>query len=710
MRGWMKRLTALLDRNQGLPIEDMGYDVIAAAIAVLCLGFVLPINWFQNLPGFINASDVALGLLALLLYKLARRGRRYPVLLFLATLVVLDGIYFPNAGSRGSISFYFVALVAVPLAILRGLRRWLFVGLLLLNHVGLILADHLWPGLATPFERPVDRVVDLAAGAVCASLALATAIWLVMAVHAQKHQLLRTLSARLAASERGYRDLVESSSTAIFRVALSGRIDYCNRFAEDVLGIARQEVLGRDFVDTIAPNEHAPAPATREALRALLSDPGVAAAVETCLVNRRGEAPWISWTSQPIHDDVQRLSAVLCIGSDISEHKRVEEERRRYSAHLTQMQKLESVGFLAGGIAHDFNNYLTGILANVSLLKESLDATSETHAIATAVETASLQARGLTKQLLTFAKGGAPVRTRVNIADSLKTAVSLTLRGTSTTADIEVVEPCPAILADEAQLGQVLNNLLINAHQAMPSGGTVTIRATDESLPANNVHALPPGRYVRVTFTDTGAGIAKEHLDKIFDPYFTTKSAGSGLGLAVVFSIMRQHGGSVSAVSERGKGATFTLLLPATERSAIPTPTPLTQRIPRDERILIMDDEDMVRVTASRLLAKLGYTTSAASHGQEAVAMYEEALAVGRPYSAVIVDLTIPGGMGGREAVQRLRAIDPNVKALVSSGYSDDPVVADYQSHGFTGVVSKPYTLAEMRRALSKALSDKSNG
>jgi PAS domain S-box-containing protein len=594
----------------------------------------------------------------------------------------------------------------MPLALLRGSRRGILVGLLIANNSALIVAEYLHPSLPTPFQRPADRVLDLVSGLVCASLTLAAVLWLVLSIHAHKHALLKTLSARLAASERGYRDLVENASTAIFRLTTDGRIEFCNRFAEEFFALSRENVAGKGFIEAVIPEQLKLDAPWLESLHTLVESPGQGATVETRHDSRNGETTWMSWTSQPIYDDVQRLSGVLCIGTDMTAHKRAEEQRRRYADQLTQIQRLESVGVLAGGIAHDFNNYLTGILGNISLLKESLGENTEAREIAAAVENASLQTRGLTQQLLTFAKGGAPLRAPTAVTPLVRTSVSLALRGKSVASTVDLAPDCWPVLADAGQMGQVLNNLLINAHQAMPSGGNIRIQAHNVVLAEGNALGITAGNYVQVAVTDTGVGIAKENLARIFDPYFTTKSVGSGLGLAVVFSIVRQHGGTIRVDSEVGRGSTFTVLLPAATGCAADPKEPPARKGPMGVRILLVDDEPMVRDTASRLLKKANYVPVTASEGREALRLYEEAYRSGSSFAVVVMDLTIPGGMGGKEAIRRLLEIDPKAKAIVSSGYAEDPVVANYQAHGFIGVVTKPYTASEMLRALGKALAD----
>jgi len=361
-----------------------------------------------------------------------------------------------------------------------------------------------------------------------------------------------------------------------------------------------------------------------------------------------------------------------------------------------QAQKLEAVGLLAGGIAHDFNNALTVILGNVTLARQSLPAGDETQERLGAAETACLRARALTQQLLTFSRGGAPIKRRLTLNALLTDIASLALRGSNVVCDRKVAADLWPVDADEGQIRQVMLNLLVNAKEAMPAGGSI-------ELSAENVVAAgeAPGRRVQITLRDHGEGISAENLPRIFDPYFTTKPKGRGMGLAAAYSIVRDHGGQISAESEPGVGTVITVRLLASGRSgAAPPKAPAPVTTPA-LRILIMDDEDLVRDVAGRMLERVGHRVAFARDGAEALAAYAQAQGEGQPFDVVIMDLTIPGGMGGKEAVSRLLQIDPQARVIVSSGYSNDPIMADHERHGFCGVVAKPYQSEELHRAIA---------
>lgn len=369
------------------------------------------------------------------------------------------------------------------------------------------------------------------------------------------------------------------------------------------------------------------------------------------------------------------------------------------------MSKLESVGVLAGGIAHDFNNILTAIMGNLAIA--TLDATGqeslERHL--QEAERACIRARDLTQQLLTFAKGGAPIRSVLQLPGIIRETAEFVLHGSRATCRFELPVNLWLANADRGQVAQIVQNLVLNAVQAMPHGGEIRISAANERLGESGVLPVQPGDYVHLAVADSGPGIPPEALAKVFDPYFTTKTHGSGLGLATVYSIAHRHHGHVSVESPPGRGAIFHVWLPALPGAVAAAPG--MEEVPRVRlggRVLFMDDEKAVRLAAGRLAQRLGLDVDTAAEGAEAVLLCREACARGQRFDVVVMDLTVPGGMGGVEAVAQIRAFDPEVRAIVSSGYSSDPVMSNFAAHGFDGVVAKPYSVEELERVLRQVL------
>jgi CheY-like chemotaxis protein len=372
---------------------------------------------------------------------------------------------------------------------------------------------------------------------------------------------------------------------------------------------------------------------------------------------------------------------------------------------LQNIEKLESVGIMAGGIAHDFNNILTAIAGSISLAKVSAESGSKLSEILIDAEKACFQAKNLTNQLLTFSKGGAPIKKVARIEELIINSANFASRGSNVNCFFSIPDNLWPVEVDEGQIAQVIHNLVINAVQAMREGGSVKITAENIVVAAKNIMSLDHGDYIKISVKDDGIGIPKDHMKRIFDPYFTTKSEGSGLGLATTFSIIKYHNGHIDVTSEIGRGTTFTVYMPASKEKY---PINVHERYKArkgEGKILLMDDEHSVRTTVCKMLQHLGYEVEIASNGDEAIAFYQKALKSVRPFHAVIMDLTIRGGMGGQETIHNLLKIDPYVKAIVSSGYFNDPIMSDYRKYGFCGVIPKPYEIEDLSALLRRIIA-----
>jgi PAS domain S-box-containing protein len=501
----------------------------------------------------------------------------------------------------------------------------------------------------------------------------------------------------LRASEEKLRTLVENLRIGVFRCTadVPGHFLQVNPAIERIFrrpGAVIAEMPINDlFVDS---NQHA---SLLETLRAR----GFVRDREVTLRGRDGTARTVAVTATAAGRDGS--GAILWIdgtAEDVTDRKRMEVEIHR-------AQKLESLGLLAGGIAHDFNNLLTGILGNISFALQSGEGSADAGEALRDAGVASQRARALTQRLLTFAKGGAPVKRPLDVVGLVRASSGLALSGSRTACTVEAPDDLWPVEGDEVQLGQVLSNLILNADQAMPGGGTLVVRCQN-ALAGGAPPLPPPGRYVEIAVHDRGTGIAPEHLDKIFDPFFTTKERGRGLGLSTSYSIAKQHSGHITVTSEQGVGTTFTLHLPASSAPVEVVPASAPAAAPRaasrQGRILVMDDEESVRRTVQRMLRHLGYEVETAVDGKEAIARYAQELRGGTRFDAVIFDLTIPGGMGGAEAVREVLALDPRAKAIASSGYSNDPVMATHASYGFVCALGKPYELETLAAALQAVL------
>ena len=380
-------------------------------------------------------------------------------------------------------------------------------------------------------------------------------------------------------------------------------------------------------------------------------------------------------------------------------------ERKRMEEEILTLKKMESLGVLAGGIAHDFNNILTTILGNISFIRTAISPEGDEYEAMVEAEEGCREGRNLTQQLLTFARGGEPVKKTINISESLKEAVSFVLSGSNVRCRFEIAPNLRPVNADPGQIHQAISNLVINADHAMPEGGTVTVRAENVTIVKKDGLPLEEGEYLRISISDTGVGIKKENLSLIFDPYFTTSSTGSGLGLAGVYSIVTKHGGHVTVESKPGVGTSFYIYLPASSKKIESRKETKEDVVQGSGRILLMDDDEMIRKVAGRLIQRIGYEVDTATNGREAIEKYREAKKAGIPFDAVILDLTVPGGMGGKETIPKLKEIDPAVKAIVSSGYSSDSIMANYAKAGFAGVIPKPYKMSTLSRILAGVIN-----
>ena len=395
---------------------------------------------------------------------------------------------------------------------------------------------------------------------------------------------------------------------------------------------------------------------------------------------------------------------ILSVTKDITKLRETEKAHQELQAHISQVQKLDSIGILAGGIAHDFNNLLASILGNIELaLVDS--ASEDIPRILKEAKRASLRAKSLTQQLLTFSKGGDPIKNEASIRHIIEDTASFILRGSNIKCDYTIQEGLYNVEVDSGQISQVIQNIVINAKEAMPKGGRIDISCQNYSNDHSQVISLPRGEYVKISIKDNGIGIPDDCFEKIFDPYFSTKEHGSGLGLALSYAIIGKHGGQIFVESTPGEGATFTFYLPAVHpKEQNERKLPESKNGKAQYSILVMDDEEALRKIVKNMLSRFGHHTICVADGEQAIKKYKEAKNTETPFDLIIMDLTIPGGMGGKKAVKEILAIDPDAKVLVSSGHSNDPIMANYKSYGFSGAIAKPYELKELMKMVDQVL------
>ena len=508
---------------------------------------------------------------------------------------------------------------------------------------------------------------------------------------AERHirELQDRIQSRVALQESARRmsDILEKTSDGFFAVDSSWNFTYLNTEAERMMGTRREALLGQNLwnkfpglAGTIFERNYRKVMQEQTAIEfeALTSD----------------EQRWFEVHSYPSGDGISVFFR------DITERKRVEDER------LTTT-KLESLGTLAGGIAHDLNNILTVISGNIGLAQlEAPSRSGNLLAYLGKAGQAAQHAARLSNQLLTFSKGGAPLKKVASVAELLEDAAEFSLYGSKLRAALEIEDHLGKAEIDVGQIEQVINALMLNARETMPNGGCVDVYAENIQLDESSGLPLPAGRYIKVAIADHGPGVPPDLAGKIFDPYFTTKTASSGLGLSISYSIIRKHGGFLHLEKNSPAGATFAFYLPATTSTLGNDPARHNDEPAfRERRILVMDDESAIRELTAELLGTMGYEVTAATDGQEAIRIFERAARKGEHFRAVILDATVRGGLGGLETIERLRHIDPEVNAIICSGYSDEAALSEFLSYGFRGALPKPFTRRELADALEKTLS-----
>ncbi len=502
---------------------------------------------------------------------------------------------------------------------------------------------------------------------------------------------------------------LDSIADAVIATDQNGAVERLNEEASQLIGIKNAQAIGRPL-DEVLKLKH---PQTGETIKdptKVLMEPGfsdISTKLGLPLVRSNGETLSVTAETRCILDDKGKRHGCVTVLRDITQQKRTEDE-------LFKAEKLNSISLLAGGIAHDFNNMLTAILGNISMVRIEMDEQHTHSKKLIAAEKAAMQARSLTQQLLTFSKGGTPIFEVTTVSEMVEESAQFLLRGSNVKCTVEKDDQAWAVDADKGQISQVVNNLIINADQAMPDGGHIRIAIRNLHVRHEQVPGLHSGEYVCIEVSDEGTGISPQNLKRIFDPYFTTKEEGNGLGLASSYSIISSHKGTITAESNVGQGSTFRVYLPKSTKPAhspeskqdqIAPKEPAKETIHRGKgRILVMDDMEAMMMVAGEILTVLGYDVEYSTNGQEAIDAYKAAKESGDPFDAVVFDLTVPGGMGGEEASNILIEYDPDLIAIASSGYTTSNVMSDYKNSAFKAVVPKPYRIKEMSDALHKVL------
>ena len=497
---------------------------------------------------------------------------------------------------------------------------------------------------------------------------------------------------KLRESEERYRSIVEHTSDVVFETTYEGVFTYLSPSCYDVVGFRQEELIGKSIFELVHPDDLASA--IKEFSNCIQEMR--MGRLEVRSKDKDGNWVWFDTIGKPYITASNEIKAVIT-AHDISQQKKREEEE-------VASQKLESLSVLAGGIAHNFNNLLTIIISNLAIAEMHLEGNSKVLEILSTAQKASLNASDLTNQLKTFAKGSSMRREKTSLNKFLEDSVKFALTGSNITCKSKLTDDV-IIDIDKGQISQVINNLIINAKQAMPNGGEIEILTEMINVGNDNILSLENGNYIKIDIVDNGVGIKKENINKIFDPYYSTKERGSGLGLATSYSIIQKHEGLITVDSKLGRGSIFSIYLPCKDENFNNSKDNKIIRelhsIYGSGRILLMDDEDEIRKSLSFIFKELGYEIDCVKDGKEALKAYKSAINTNKPYNAVILDLIIPGGMGGLETVKKLKELNSEVFCIVSSGYSDDPIVEKYNECGFNACLNKPYSIDQLKEILN---------
>lgn len=501
----------------------------------------------------------------------------------------------------------------------------------------------------------------------------------------------------LRASEKQLRTIVDESPMGIILWDADFRVIQWNPAAEKIFGYTSEEAMGL-YADQLLPesmHQHI----GKILIKLITSESGVRSHNEN--IHKDGSTINCDWFNTPIIDSSGAVLGALSLVENVSERIRTEKE-------LIKIKKLESTGILAGGIAHDFNNILTAILGNINLSLFDKGMSESTRELLVAAEKASIRAKDLTHQLLTFAKGGEPIRESTSLAAIIRDSAAFVLHGGNVSCSYKIPDNLWLALVDRGQISQVIQNIVLNARHAMPEGGVIEISGENVLPGEETFRLLEKGKqYVKLSIKDNGIGIPATLLDKVFDPYFSTKQEGSGLGLAITLSIVNKHHGHILVDSDLQKGTEFVIYLPATQKVlGSEEEHGQVAFTPGNLKVLVMDDDEIVQEVVQAMLEVQGHSVQIANSGREAIELYQSRLGSAEAFDLVLVDLTIPGGLGGKDTMAELLRIDPNVRGIVSSGYSNDPVMASYREYGFQAAATKPFVLADLTAAIEMAFAD----
>lgn len=697
-------------------IKTYLYTYIYLVAAAWIAGAIASISWSMALAA-------ALNLIACLIFLMAIRAEKLAIVRVGLPFCLVAGTTFVSATSAGVhdiiISVYMVAIISAAFF----LGSWGTIATFVLSLIGFTIVfsfeitGQISPVIQLGFPNTLLYFLIIYSLITAAIFAFFRIIrWDLSIAESEKMSALQAeafltrKTEELSASEARYKILAENSTDVVWTTNLEGGLTFLSPSIEGFVGFSPKEWESRRMHQQMtlesAKLMRGTITTQLEIEKSGLADPDRVLTQELIYIHRDGHQVYGEFKANFIRDSAGEATGLLFVTRDVSERRAAEDRERELRALAFRAQKMESLGVLAGGIAHDFNNLIMAIEANIDLAKSELPLEFRNNGSLSIATEACKDATALSFRLLTFSAGGTPVKSTVALPDIVRDSVNLAAAGDNIAVNIKIADDLPNITADIGQIKQVLTNLGLNASQSMSGEGTlwVTVEATD--IFEESELSLSPGRYVHLIFRDEGIGIEEKEMDKIFDPFFTTKETGSGLGLTSSYSIIKQHGGIIIAESTLGYGSSFHIYLPASLETSVPVLDLDAAIISGVGRVLVMDDDQRIRKLTGRYLQKLGYRFDLARHGEDAIKKFDMALKDQMPYDAVILDLTVRGGMGGEETIKKLLKIDPSAKVIVASGHANNLIMAHHADFGFSGALSKPYKIQSLGNILNRVLSE----
>jgi PAS domain S-box-containing protein len=723
-------------KGESISLRIVLFRMLCVLIAFLCIFLVIPSNMLQQVSPYLNPVVAVYSILILIIYRVSRSGKHLVKTMYLLTLLLLNISWFLNGGSTGSISYFYLTAVIFPLILFSSLTRICMLLIMILNFTALIIIEQNFPGIIVPFISINDRYLDLLTGFAVSTLISAIIYWLIISGYDIKlldhersekelndyklnlEEYVQDRTIRLQESEERFRSLVENINDIVFTLSPEGYFSYVSPNWKEAFGYELSETLDHPFAPFVHPDDVA---GCQAALQQVMATGVSQGEVEYRVIRKDGTTVWYAASASLARNAAGNELEFLGVGRDISERKKVEEEKQLFEQQFLQAQKLESLGIMAGGIAHDFNNLLQSMLGNLELAVSGPEADPGLREHLSTALIAGRQAAELTNLMLTYAGKGAMYKKSLNLNVTVRENISILKSAVTTAMNLELAlfEELPEIYADTAQIQQVVMNLITNAAESIekPPGVIIVTTGIMECSHSDLASSLvnektEPGQFVSLEICDNGCGMNQETLARLFDPFFTTKLAGRGLGMSAVLGIIKSHGGALFVESEPSKGTRFRVLFPVMESVSSIDNAEVSDAMSYitgskdDQRygiVLVVDDEKSVLRTCANMVRFCGFEAITATSGNEAINKFRKNI---DSIDVVLMDLTMPN-MDGLTAMSAIRDIKPDVKVLLATGFNEEELSRRILNNPPSGFVRKPYSMATIKSELHNLMSNR---